>query len=388
MNVWVIGRGYPTKFNSAKGSFEFEQAKMLAKEGCKVTYLALIFHPFKKIKKWGYYTWKENDITICTYSQIYFPERMRYYIEKFQKKKWKEFLGLVEKQCGIPDVIHVHYPTLITDAETIISYKKKKVKIVVTEHWAKVLTGEINEYERKRLNTYIDEASYFLCVGNPLKEAIKKISNTQRKIYVVPNIVSDEFRYVCPQRKQYYEFVTVGRLVKIKQFDKVIETFNREFGNEQKNVKLIIIGDGKERKELERIVKRNNLQNVVRFTGTLTREDTAKTIIKADALICYSRLETFGVPVIEAWACGKPVIASDRLGFLEYWKDELGEIVAWNDETSLRRAMRKIYDDRGYYFNCGEMISEYAFDKFGEKCVSAMLLKMYGQDSLETDEGV
>ena len=55
MNVWVIGRGYPTKFNSAKGSFEFEQAKMLAKEGCKVTYLALIFHPFKKIKKWGYF---------------------------------------------------------------------------------------------------------------------------------------------------------------------------------------------------------------------------------------------------------------------------------------------------------------------------------------------
>lgn len=131
----------------------------------------------------------------------------------------------------------------------------------------KYKVGEINEYERKRLNTYIDEASYFLCVGNPLKEAIKKISNTQRKIYVVPNIVSDEFRYVCPQRKQYYEFVTVGRLVKIKQFDKVIETFNREFGNEQKNVKLIIIGDGKERKELERIVKRNNLQNVVRFTG-------------------------------------------------------------------------------------------------------------------------
>ena len=44
MNVWVIGRGYPTKFNSAKGSFEFEQAKMLSKEGCKVTYIELIFN--------------------------------------------------------------------------------------------------------------------------------------------------------------------------------------------------------------------------------------------------------------------------------------------------------------------------------------------------------
>ena len=31
MNVWVIGRGYPTKFNSAKGSFEFEQAKIKGK---------------------------------------------------------------------------------------------------------------------------------------------------------------------------------------------------------------------------------------------------------------------------------------------------------------------------------------------------------------------
>ena len=41
MKIWVIGRGFPVKKNNMKGSFEFEQAQMLARHGNEVIYMAM-----------------------------------------------------------------------------------------------------------------------------------------------------------------------------------------------------------------------------------------------------------------------------------------------------------------------------------------------------------
>lgn len=375
MNVWVIGRGYPTKYNKVQGSFELEQAEMLKKAGCKVTYIALIFHPFRKVKKWGYCTWNENGITIFTYSQVYAPERFFLHIKKFQEKKWRDLLEKVEEQCGRPDVIHVHYPSMITEPDEILKYKKKGTKIVVTEHWTKVLTGQLKKHQIEHLTEYANRADAFICVGSPLRDSVKRISGTEREIYVVPNVVSEKFRYMEPQKRNYFEYVAVGRLVPVKQFDKIIEAYAATFGKGQEDVRLAIIGAGPETKKLENLINKYNIQNSVTLTGALSRDDTAKRVREADALICYSRLETFGVPVIEAWACGKPVITSDALGFLEYWNDSLGYIVPCDDIEILKEAIIKLYLEKEKY--CGKMIAEFANSNFSETIICKRLLDIY-----------
>ena len=77
MKIWVIGRHYPAVNNRMRGSFEIEQAKMLARGGHDVTYIAVIFHPYKKIRSWGFATWKEDGIRVCGYSCPFFPEKMK-----------------------------------------------------------------------------------------------------------------------------------------------------------------------------------------------------------------------------------------------------------------------------------------------------------------------
>ena len=377
MNVWVIGRGYPTRHNQVQGSFELEQARMLSKAGHKVTYLAVQFHPFNKIKKWGYCTWQENDITICTYSQFYAPERLYLHLKNFQRKKWLNFLQTVEKQCGKPDVIHVHYPTMITEPDVILNYRSGGTKVVVTEHWTKALTGELKKHHVERMTKYADGADAFLCVGAPLKESVKKITNTKNEIYVVPNVVSDKFKYIKSQKnkKDRFEFIAVGRLVPVKQFDKILEAFANAFGEKQDSVKLTIVGGGDEIDKLRSLINKYKLENSVTLTGALTRDETAQRIISSDALICYSRLETFGVPVIEAWACGKPVIASDCLGFLEYWDKKLGVIVPWNDTNELITAMRNLYEQRENYDS--EKIAEFATEHFSENAITTALMRFY-----------
>lgn len=107
----------------------------------------------------------------------------------------------------------------------------------------------------------------------------------------------------------------------------------------------------------------------------MSRGETAKVLSNSNALICYSSFETFGVPVIEAWACGKPVIGSDALGFLEYWNDNLGYIVKHDNLETLQRAMHQIYENKDSYNHA--KIAEFAMNCFGEDAVYGKLINIY-----------
>lgn len=377
MNIWVIARSYPIKKNKMRGSFELEQARLLANAGHNVTFLALIFHPVNKVKKWGYCTWKDGDIQVCTESIFFPPERMHIHSKLFQGRKWKNFLNRVEKENGIPDVIHIHYPGMVTIEDPVFEYQKKGAAVVVTDHWSKTLTNTMDNFQRKQLIQYAKRADAFLCVGEPLKRAVQEISNTDKEIQVVPNVVSSLFKPESkPKDSEKYNFIAVGRLVPLKQFDKVVSAFAETF-KKQKHITLTIVGGGAESKILNELISRYGVADQVVLTGTLSREETAQRVALADSLVCYSTMETFGVPVIEAWACGKPAIASNTLGFLEYWRDDLGYVVPWDDTESLKRAMMDIYKKRNQYD--AEKIAQFAQDNFGEEKLCNTLSEIYGQ---------
>lgn len=379
MKIWIIGRGYPTPKNKMKGSFELEQAKMLAKHGHEVTYLAVVLHPFRKVKKWGIVQFEDESVQVYTDSIFGAPERMHIHPNFLLERLWKKLFFMVEKQRGAPDIIHIHYPGMNGSPVAVSEYKEKGVKVVTTEHWTKVLTNSLDAYQRKQLIAFSQIADEILCVGEPLKKAVQSITHTNKAIKVVPNIVSDLF---VPSAKEEgvnkYRFIAVGRLVPVKQMDMIIEAFAKAF-RDSPSVSIDIVGDGSERKKLEMLVKQYHMDEQIHLTGTLSREETAKKVSKSNCLICFSRLETFGVPVIEAWACGIPVIASDCLGFLEYWKDSLGYIVAHDSIDDLESAMKAMFQNRDSFQSAD--ISTFARQSFGEDAVYQMLEHIYSNAS-------
>ncbi|MBR4580619.1 MAG: hypothetical protein IKO32_05235, partial [Lachnospiraceae bacterium] len=64
MRIWVIGRGYPTKQNKLLGSFEFEQAKMLADHGNEVFYPTVSLYYPHQGKKVGFVKKEEHGVKI------------------------------------------------------------------------------------------------------------------------------------------------------------------------------------------------------------------------------------------------------------------------------------------------------------------------------------
>lgn len=355
------------------GSFELEQAKMLQRYGEDVSYLCCSLHPRKKIKEWCYQTWQEDGITIHTDSARFFPRIYPFYFPRKRDNVWSSFLRNVSEKEGMPDIIHVHYPAMLMLADVLLPFNEKGVKIVVTEHWTKVLSKSLDKAELLQCRKYFEYIDACICVGSPLANAVKElVGETKTPVYVIPNVVDPEFQ---PAYKEHddFEFIAVGRLVKVKQFDQIIQAFSEKFRG--RKAKLTIIGGGKEYKHLKKLIDNNAMDKQITLTGSMPREQVAERIANADCLVCHSRFETFGVPIIEAWACGVPTITTTAAAVIDNFDQRLGVEVHYDSLDELKEKMVFIYENIAQYDK--KFISEFAKEKFSEEAVYRQLKNVY-----------
>ena len=110
-----------------------------------------------------------------------------------------------------------------------------------------------------------------------------------------------------PQKEDF--FVTVSRLVSYKQVSLIVEAFN------QLGLPLMVIGDGPELKKITKLAKPN-----VKIMGSQPNEVVEEYLAKAKAFV-YAACEDFGIALVEAQACGTPVIAYGAGGAAETVRD-------------------------------------------------------------------
>ena len=123
-------------------------------------------------------------------------------------------------------------------------------------------------------------------------------------------------------------FVFMGRLVKLKGLDLLLPAFKAAQA-QGLSASLEIIGDGDERAALEGLARELGLWGQgVTFSGWLPQTECAQRLRQSDALILPSLMECGGAVVLEAMACGKPVIATRWGGPCDYLDDSCGILVA------------------------------------------------------------
>ena len=127
-----------------------------------------------------------------------------------------------------------------------------------------------------------------------------------------------------PSTSQQINLIFVGRLVPYKCADILIEAISQLSPSLRKNVKLTIVGDGSEKKFLENLVSRLNLNHLVTFTGWVEQKETLNYYKQAD-IFCFPSIREFGgAVVLEAMACGLPCIVTNYGGIGEYVTEETG----------------------------------------------------------------
>jgi glycosyltransferase involved in cell wall biosynthesis len=378
MKIWVIGREYPSAFNNMRGSFELEQAKTLSKNH-QVIYPCVDLRSIRHWRKWGISKQLDGNVVLYKYN---FPvgKCPRQLLRRIEKRKLEELFDRIIELDGKPDLVHVHYPAMAY-YELFVKLKKKGIKIVATEHWTNVLTKDLENTYLNSLNWFVENADAFICVGDALKKSVIDLTETKRKIDVVPNVVSDLFLNAESIRADSSDFVFIatGRLVKVKQFDALISAFTDAFSG-KKNIKLQIVGGGEEYDFLLKQISTLAMQNQISLLGMKKRDEVAQLVKNSNVLVCSSRLETFGVPVIEAMACGKPVVTTDALGFTFSLNSQNSIVVSKDDRVALEEALKKVYAEYKKYDS--DKIRKTAEEWFSEKAILRRLEEIYERFAL------
>lgn len=148
----------------------------------------------------------------------------------------------------------------------------------------------------------ITAISYFLA-----NRAIK-LGVDEKNIYVIPNGV--DFSKI-PQNVEKIKnrVVCVARLSWEKGIDYLVKAW--EYVVLQiPDAKLVLVGEGNKRNEIEKLIKDLNLENNIELKGNLSHEKTLVEISKSEVFICPSLAEGLGIVFIEAQSCNVPVIGT------------------------------------------------------------------------------
>ena len=103
-------------------------------------------------------------------------------------------------------------------------------------------------------------------------------------------------------------FVSAGQLIKRKNYLSLVQEWQKFPGN----YGLFLIGDGKQRKEIEALIKEKNLKNVI-LTGFLSREEMFKYFRASDAFLFPSKEDIYGHVINEAMSQGIPVVSTNKV---------------------------------------------------------------------------
>lgn len=191
---------------------------------------------------------------------------------------------------------------------------------------------------------------------------------------VHPPVDLDAYRLsVSPNKRDYFLFVS--ELVRYKRADLVIEAFR------QLNMPLIVVGDGEERKGLERHLPAN-----VQMLGRVPFDDLPGLYQGARALI-FPAEEDFGIVPVEAMACGTPVIAYRRGGALDSVVDgRTGLFFDRQDPENLIQAVRRFEGLEAQF--CSATIAKHALqfsaDRFRAEFAAVVQRALAGHSSGNT----
>lgn len=153
-------------------------------------------------------------------------------------------------------------------------------------------------------------AKYVVANSDDLKKlALKTTPNLDIK--VIPNGVDTDFYKPDKRIKKEKTILFVGRLIPRKRVDILISAFAKLPENLSKDWKVWVVGDGPERTNLKYLARKLRIEKKVRFFGHLDKNKLRKIYQKASVYVLASKNEGMSNTVLEAMACGLPVLVTD-----------------------------------------------------------------------------
>lgn len=225
-----------------------------------------------------------------------------------------------------------------------------------------------------------------LCQGEA--EQYRSMEVPENKIEVIPNGIDlSEYSKLPPKGSFKKKFsidnnekiiLFLGRIHRIKGVDILIKAFAR-INRKLENVKLVIVGpDDGYLYKVKALAKTLGISDKVAFIGPLHGVNKLEVYVDADFLVVPSLYEIFGIVILEAYACGKPVIASSVMGPKELVLDgKTGILVNPGEINELTDAIKLLLYDENKTKNMGMKARQFVAENFDIEKVANKIEKLY-----------
>lgn len=185
-------------------------------------------------------------------------------------------------------------------------------------------------------------------VSDVAAEPIRRITGPGRPVIVLPNGIDDAAWRVEPAERDpsVVTLVSVMRLAPRKRPLQMLKMVRRVYAGLPAGVglRVVVIGDGPERPQLEKYLRTNDLTEVVELVGRRTREEIRGYFAHADVFVAPANLESFGIAALEARCAGLPVVAKARTGIREFVTHGREGLLASTDADMVHQLNRIVRD--------------------------------------------
>ena len=383
LHVLLIPSWYPTSDNPVSGVFFREQALMLQEAGINP---GVVVPPHLRSKRHLRRVRTVGELAPRITREfkdgfpVYRGEIWRWYPGQMERSnvglQMRAGLMMVRQyvaQHGFPDVIHAH-SSLYGGLLAANVRDSLGIPVVLTEHSSAYQRDLVKFWQAPLVEHALRSSDRVFAVSTSLARNLKPYA-PDLSIEVAGNTVDDShFDFTPPpESMEPFTLVTIGSLTPNKGIDVLIRSL--AITVRTADTRLIIGGDGPERAALEQLARDLGVAKQVSFLGRLDRNGVRDLLQRGHVAVSASFVETFGIVLIEALVCGRPVIATRSGGPETFVNERNGLLVPTGDPEAFAAAilaMKARYPMYDYRRLCKECV-----DQYGRGASIARLTEIY-----------
>ena len=287
------------------------------------------------------------------YHEVNVPDYPLFKYEPYELALSSKLFDVISKHKI--DVLHVHYAIphayAAYMAKKILKDNGYNIPIITTLHGTDITLVGNNPFYKPAVTFSINKSDIVTCVSKSLMEDTREFFGIKREIKVIPNFIDiDKYakkHNLCQGNMLAQDdekiIVHVSNFRPLKRIIDVLKIFEKI--NQKINSKLIMVGDGPDKKKAKDFLRKNNLKNKVIFLGKTSEVD--EILCSSDLFLLPSEKESFGLAALEAMALKVPVISTNTGGLKDLningnsgYTSDIGDI-----DSMAKNAIKILSDD-------------------------------------------
>lgn len=381
MKICFATTNFPRYLGDSEGTFVFEAARAVARQGHQVYVVA---------QHWpGFPVYEQLDgIKVVRFPYWYPPakEVLRYAgggLPIAWKKSWLARVQITPfiivhtlaiawygRRC---DIIHAHWS--LSAGAAWLGQAIHRRPILATLQGSDIFQVPRSWLGRWLTKVILRHCNYISVLSQALAASTIALGIPKSVITVIPNGV-DVSQFFPSVRSRWPMILYVGTLITRKGVNYLLQAMSKVV-QVQPSFQLVIVGEGPERSNLEKMARDLNLSKHVFFSGAQSPDEVRQWMQQAKIFILPSVEEGLGVVLLESMACGTPIIATAVGGIPDVVTPDVGILVPPADSDSLAKAILHLLQDDERWRKMSENARKQAEEKYDWQRIAGRFIEIY-----------